>query len=287
MSQATICRVGVLLCLAGWVSCTPTDDIIGINLQADGSGGRPVAAGGFAGAEPTDPYAPRAGSFKMLVYTRVELGHFVHESIIAGKAMLEQIGAEQGFEVVASETPELFTPAGLADFEIVFFLNTVGDVLDDEQQQAFETWMTKHDGAFAGVHSATDTEGNWPFYSVVTGQHVDRWAPQATGTVVWEGGKALTHPAVSGLPSPWLRQKEDWFEFDSYMDWSVKPGFRVLGRKLADGQPIVWIREWGNFRAFYTGLGHHPSAFDSADVNMKKHLTGGIMWAVRREHLIK
>ena len=36
---------------------------------------------------------------------------------------------------------------------------------------------------------------------------------------------------------------------------------------------------------FYTAIGHDGVVFQDPDV--KKHLTGGIMWAVRREHLIK
>jgi type 1 glutamine amidotransferase len=41
----------------------------------------------------------------------------------------------------------------------------------------------------------------------------------------------------------------------------------------------------GNFRSFYTSLGHQASTFQDADV--RKHVAAGIMWAVRREALLK
>jgi type 1 glutamine amidotransferase len=94
----------------------------------------------------------------------------------------------------------------------------------------------------------------------------------------------LDFPALRGIPNPWQRA-EEWYRFNSFQSWSTKPGFQILGRKAADSQPIMWIREWGNFRAFYTAIGHAEAVFRD-DENVKKHLTGGILWAVRREHLV-
>jgi type 1 glutamine amidotransferase len=50
-------------------------------------------------------------------------------------------------------------------------------------------------------------------------------------------------------------------------------------------RPVSYIREWGNFRSFYTSIGHESDAFEDADV--KRHVAAGIMWAVRREALFK
>jgi type 1 glutamine amidotransferase len=258
---------------------------------AGGSGGSGTAggaapmagSGGGGGAAPTGPYAPRSGSFKMLVYSATK--GFRHDgAITAGKPLLQQIGQEQGFEVVLTETNELITPEGLAQFEIVFFLNSTGDIFNDVEQQTYEDWMTKHDGAFAGVHSATDTENGWAFYSEVTGQYYNGHGAQNVPDQIQLEASMLSFPALKGLPNPWQRN-EEWYKFDNYQVWSVKPGFKVLGRKAADGQPIMWTREWSNFRSFYTAIGHDGVVFQDPDV--KKHLTGGIMWAVRREHLIK
>ena len=238
--------------------------------------------GGRGGESAVNPYA-RSGSFKMLVYSKTA-GFRRAASIEAGKAMLQEIAAEQGFEVVMTETNELFTAEGLAQFEIVFFNNTTGDVFEPAEEQAYEKWMTLQAGAFAGVHAATDTQPSSAFYSEVTGQFSDGHTfANVIDDIKIEPG-ALNHPAMKGLPNPWPRA-EEWMRFNKSADWTTKPGFQVLGRKAADGEPITWVREWGHFRSFYTGLGHDPSVFKDAAV--KQHITGGIMWAVRREQLIR
>jgi type 1 glutamine amidotransferase len=48
---------------------------------------------------------------------------------------------------------------------------------------------------------------------------------------------------------------------------------------------VSGVREWGGFRSFYTSLGHEQVVFE--DPSVKTHLTGGILWAVRRERLLQ
>ncbi len=237
---------------------------------------------------PEGPYAPRTGSFKMLVYSKT--AGFRHaESITTGREMLTSIASQQGFEVKFTETNEEITVDGLSQYEIVFFLNSTGDIFSQQEQAAYEEWMTTHDGAFAGVHSATDTENGWGFYSEVTGQYYNGHtaSPDTQGEIQWEAAQA-NHIAVKGLPNPWSRQ-EEWYKFNQSNQWSTKPGFVILSRITLndDGgtRPVSYVREWNNFRSFYTSIGHAGRAFQDADV--KKHVTAGIMWAVRREALIK
>jgi uncharacterized protein len=269
----------------------------------EGMGGGPSMVGGDGGAspegtagttgsagmsnvEPTDPsqlepYELREGSFSMLAYSKT--AGFPHtDSTASGKTLLQKIADQWDFNVVFTESNEDFTVAGLSQYEIVFFLNTSGDVLNGDEETAFETWMTEHNGAFAGTHSATDTESGWAFYSEVTGQYYDSHGRSGTTDQIEFEPTAIDHPALAGLPNPWGRV-EEWFLFDKYQEWSAKPGFTILGRKAADGQPIMWTREWGNFRSFYTGLGHAAEVFNG-DADVEKHITGGILWAVRREH---
>ena len=49
------------------------------------------------------------------------------------------------------------------------FLSTTGDVLNAAQQAAFERFI-RRGGGFVGVHSATDTEYDWPFYGALVGR---------------------------------------------------------------------------------------------------------------------
>jgi type 1 glutamine amidotransferase len=259
-------------------------DAVGGASPVEGMGGSQPGIAGMGPVVPAGPYDARVGPFKMLVYSKTAV--FRHDAAIAtGKTMLQQIATEQGFEVVFTEDDALITLEGLSQFEIVFFLNTTGDIFDEAEQQAYQQWMTEHNGAFAGVHSATDTENGWEFYSEVTGQYYDGHTNMNTPDQIQLEATMLTFPALAGLPNPWSRN-EEWYKFNNFQSWSMKPGFTILGRKAADAQPIMWIREWGNFRAFYTAIGHDGSVFDN-DNDVKRHLTGGIMWAVRREALIQ
>ncbi|MDX2053977.1 MAG: ThuA domain-containing protein [Polyangiaceae bacterium] len=242
-------------------------------------------AGGAAGAVAAGPYAPRSGSFKMLVYSSTR-GYRHYSSIDAGKIMLQQIANEQNFELTLTENNDLITPAGLANYEIIFMLNPTGDIFNDEQQSVFVNWLT-NGGAIAGTHSMTDTEKDWPFYTDMVGQSFERHVSCCdSGRVDFEPGVG-NHPALAGLPSPWTLN-EEWYFFSAWPNWINKPGFKVLGRVTSGdivNQPIMWTREWNSYRLFYTALGHEAFAFE--DPNVKKHITGGIMWAVRRDHLIR
>jgi len=231
---------------------------------------------------PADPFAPRSGPFRVLVYSRTT--GFRHDSIPQGKVMLQEIASEQGFEVTETEVNDLITPEGLAPFELVFFMNSTGDIFNQAEEAAFQEWMETKNGAYAGVHSATDTEQGWAFYKEMTGQYYDGHVNANTPGAIQFEASVLQFPAVVGLPNPWQRN-EEWYRFNSFQEWSSKPGFVVLGRKQADNQPIAWVREFGNWRAFYSGIGHDSAAF--SDPAVKQHVTGGIMWAVRREQQLR
>jgi type 1 glutamine amidotransferase len=265
----------------------------GTDAGGTGTGGTGTAGSGMGGsgggAMETGPYAPRSGSFKMMVYSRQGPNGYRHTTSIAtGKTMLTDIAKEQGFELVFVESDadntKYITADSLKEFEIIFFLNSTSDIFNATQQKAYEDWMTQSNGAFAGVHSATDTENGWSFYAEVTGQYYNGHTNAGTTGQIQLESAMLSHPALKGVPNPWQRQ-EEWYKFDSWQQWSTKPGFKILGKKAADGQPIMWIREYGNWRSFYTAIGHDAPVFQDATV--KKHVTGGIMWAVRRDHLIK
>jgi type 1 glutamine amidotransferase len=200
--------------------------------------------------------------------------------------MLKAIGMKQGFEVTIATNESEITPTGLAKYEIVFFMSSTGEIFSAEQRKTYEGWIKK-DGAYGGVHSATDTASSWAFYKEMTGQYYDGHdACCATADVRWTTA-GENHITVKGLPSPWTRA-EEWYKFNKYSDWSTKAGFTILSTVTTTGggtRPVSYVREWGNFRSFYTSLGHESKAFQDAQVI--KHVTAGIMWAVRREALIK
>src|SRR5215475_3578943 len=97
----------------------------------------------------------------VLVFTKT--AGFRHDSIPAGIAAMRFLGNEHGFDVVDSENPTVFTDDELAKYRAIVFLNTTGDILDARQQEAFEQFI-RRGGGFVGIHSASDTEYDWPWY---------------------------------------------------------------------------------------------------------------------------
>src|SRR3954471_22470787 len=98
---------------------------------------------------------------KVLVFSKTT--GFRHDSIPAGIAAIQALGTANGFAVTATEDSAQFTEANLAQFDVVVFLSTTSDVLNDTQQTAFEHYI-EAGGGYVGIHAAADTEYTWPWY---------------------------------------------------------------------------------------------------------------------------
>src|SRR6476646_3918609 len=106
---------------------------------------------------------------KILVFTKT--AGFRHTSAIAsGKTAIIELGAKNKFDVDTTENAAAFTTDNLKNYAAVVFLCTTGNVLNDEQQQAFQQYI-RAGGGFVGLHSAADTEYDWPWYGELNGAY--------------------------------------------------------------------------------------------------------------------
>ena len=221
--------------------------------------------------------ATAAEELKVLVFSKT--AGFRHDSIPAGIELVKKLGAENGFGVDATEDATQFTVATLKNYKVVIFLNTTGDVLNDEQQKVFEQYIAIGNG-YVGVHSASDTEYEWPWYGKLVGAYFAGHPNQqkAKITVV---DKA--NPATAHLPAVWERFDE-WYNFKKAPEGvtvlltidekSYQPGDKAMG----ENHPMAWFHDVeGGGRAFYTELGHTKESY--ADPAYQKHLLGGIQYA--------
>lgn len=115
-----------------------------------------------------------AQSFKVLVFSKTE--GFRHNSIDEGIAAIQQLGLDNNFGVDATEDASLFTTENLNQYAAVIFLSTTGNVLNSEQQTAFEQYI-QSGGGFVGIHAASDTEYDWPWYGGLVGAYFDSHPP--------------------------------------------------------------------------------------------------------------
>ncbi len=211
----------------------------------------------------------------VLVFTKTE--GFRHESIETGVETIRELGFSNGFEVVNSEDASMFSKVSLSKFDLVIFLNTTGDILNDEQQANFEEFI-QNGGSFMGIHSATDTEYHWSWYGKLVGAYFLSHPNQTEADVIQVND---LHSSTKHLPKIWTRFDE-WYNYKS-----ISPDIDVLleldessyyGGSNGTFHPIAWCQEFDGGRMFYTGGGHTIEAYSES--NFRMHLLGGINYCL-------
>jgi type 1 glutamine amidotransferase len=227
--------------------------------------------------------------FSALIFSKTAA--FRHtECIPQGTVAIAQMAAQRGFDVDATENAGAFTDENLANYDVVIFLCTTGDVLNADQQAAFERYI-RAGGGYAGIHSASDTEYDWPWYGGLVGAYfrdhpgsVNQQFQVATMDV-----EDRHSAATRRLPQRWSRE-EEWYNFrtnprdDVHVLLSVDEstydprGYSVPGGSPPMGDhPISWCQPYDGGRAFYTALGHKGVYWE--EPLLLSHVLGGIEMA--------
>ena len=213
----------------------------------------------------------------VLVFTKTKA--YRHKNISDGVYALREIG-KGIFVVEQTEDSGVFTSDNLKRFSAVVFFSTTGDVLNKEQQAAFEHYIHSG-GGFVGIHAAADTEYDWPWY----GQLVGAWFKDHTEVILATVRREdKTHISTIDFPDSW-RRADEWYRFRTNPRESVRVLVTVndqdLGKVTMNGDhPISWMHEFEGGRAWYTGMGHTKESF--LEPEFKKHVLGGIVWAMGR-----
>jgi len=219
---------------------------------------------------------------RLLVFSKT--AGFRHQSIEAGKKAIVKLGKEQGYRVDTTENAAYFNDDSLKNYSAVVFLNTTMNILNPAQEIGFKRYI-QAGGGFVGIHAASDTEYDWPWYGKLVGAYFLNHPKQqeAVINVVNKNNIATSH-----LPEKWKR----WDEWYNYKD--INPDIKVLlsldeksyeGGKNGDNHPIAWYHEFDGGRSFYTGLGHTDESY--SDPLFLKHLLGGIKYAVGNNAVLK
>jgi type 1 glutamine amidotransferase len=222
--------------------------------------------------------------FSVALFTKTAGWH--HESILQGVEAIRHLGELHDFKVFWSEDPtRIFKDEELKKYKVVIFLSTTGDVLNDEQQGAFERFI-KAGGGFVGIHAAADTEYDWPWYNKMVGHMFHIHPLIQTATIKVED---YNFPGMDRFAKRFL-WTEEWYEYDAprsklhYLlsvdestykpeaNWGTKSG-----KGMGKFHPLSWYQEYDGGRAFYTALGHLPATW--SDTNFLHHVYGGIYWA--------
>jgi type 1 glutamine amidotransferase len=239
-----------------------------------GMGAMGIGAGGLALFPSVAAAAPLT---KVLVFSRT--AGFRHDSIPAGITAIRNLGSQNGFAVDATEDAGAFTTQNLAQYQVVVWLSTTGDVLNAAQQTAFESYVTGG-GGYAGVHAAADTEYDWGWYGGCVGAYFLSHPAQQQANVVVED---RTSDATAHLPATWSRFDE-WYNYRTNPRGTVTVQMRLdessySGGSMGADHPITWWHDVGAGRAWYTGLGHTIESY--SDPLFTRMLLGGLRIAAR------
>ena len=216
-------------------------------------------------------------------FTRTE--GFRHPSITQAQELLSSVAAQRSWNLTLTEDPDELTER-LPFTDVLVLASTTGDVFDRDHEKAIEDWV-RRGGGVVGVHAATDTEYDWPFFGELLGAWFERHpAGLQQADLVNE---APDHPATAHLPERW-RFTDEFYDFDRNPRASsdvllrldeatavYEPGAEPFA--MGDDHPIAWTRTVDAGRAFVTNLGHRPETW--CDAGFQQHLLGGLASTVR------
>ena len=199
----------------------------------------------------------------LLVLTITE--GFVHtEAIAIGKITLTELGDQNHYNILHASKGAAVSTDIFSKVDAVVFLCTTLDIFDDIQQQAFEAFI-KNGGGYVGIHSAADTEYDWPWYGKLVGGYFishPAGTPNAQIETVDTDNSITNH-----LPKNWTIEDE-WYNYNFtndqiqvllYLDENS-----YTGGTNGNYHPITWYHAYDGGKAFYTGLGHWEKTYGDA-----------------------
>lgn len=251
-----------LICFSAFYAC--------ISKKTQTTTSTPVTVAADSAMSPVALVKPRVLVFK-------KTSGFYHQSISKGSVALLKMAADNNFLIDTTVDARYFVDDSLKHYAAVVFLSTTGNVLNLDQQAAFERYI-QAGGGFMGIHAAADTEYDWPWYNKLVGAYFQSHprTQQAVFQVV-----DRTHESTRFLPERWTRTDE------LYNYKNINPDIKVLmtldettyqGGTNGATHPIAWYHDYDGGRAFYTGLGHTDESY--ADTLFLRHVLAGIRYAI-------
>ncbi len=207
-----------------------------------------------------------------------------HDSIPDAKLALLKLGEKAEINVDITENASVFRPEILASYDAVVFLSTSGELFNDEQRKAFQGYI-QNGGGFVGIHAATDSEYDWPWYTKLVGA---QFASHPENQYAEKEVITYDHPSTSILKghiegNRW-RRYDEWYNFQA-MNEEVTVLLNLdektyEGGTHGESHPIAWYHEYDGGRAFYTAGGHTRESY--SEPLFLKHILGGILYAMGR-----
>ena len=225
---------------------------------------------------------------KILIYTRNGSG-YVHDNIAASVKTLEEICQELGIITEVTDSPYVFTPEKLAEFDGIIFSNANNEAFTSQaQRDAFQSFIRSGKG-YAGIHSSCASERDWPWFRAMTGGLFLRHPKlQEFDIRVVDS----LHVSTAHLPAVWKWEDEPYYihHFNPDIHVLLAADMRTIedeqkgvypGTTFGDYLPLAWCHKFEGGRQWFTALGHKIEYYD--DPPFREHLRGGILWILNAQ----
>ena len=229
---------------------------------------------------------------RILVYTRnytPDGKGYGHDNIAASVEAIQKMGAENGFAVDYTDNPDVFGNTNLKEYAAIVFSNSNNEAFSsDSQRDAFKHYI-ESGGGFVGIHSASGSERNWPyFWSVLGGKFAAHPKMQSFTVRVVDPDS----PAAKNLPATFEWTDECYFT--DHLNPDIHPVLVTDRSKLSSLEamkidvasfpnplPLAWSHQFDGGREFYVALGHNKQ--DYANPILYGIIENGILWSMRHK----
>ena len=199
----------------------------------------------------TNSYAQRLQQnqeqYRVLLFTKSL--DYQHLSVPSGVQMFKELSQDNHFALTWTEQSDFFDDQEqLNSMDAIVFMNTSGDILNDDQRRALQDYIHQG-GGFVAIHSASFTMMEWPWYVKLVGGVWNRHPSPGIWTAVVNNEVVLTVDETT-----------------------------YTGGKMPDYHPMAWYQEdFEGGRSFHTGLGHPEGIYENPWY--RQHILGAVWWA--------
>ncbi|HON92137.1 MAG TPA: ThuA domain-containing protein [Sedimentisphaerales bacterium] len=226
------------------------------------------------------PAVPRKAR-RLLIFD-LNVGYGGHGSIPTANTAFTLMGQKTGaFETVVSRDPAVFRPESLAQFDAVFFNNTVGNCFEDPALRQSLVEFVYRGGGLMGVHGTsvafTKWPGaieDWPEFGIMLGARGANH--KANDEHVFIKLDDPTHPVNQVFGGQDFDYRDEFFRVHepysrdrvrvllsidtARTDMQQQPSYGAVVRADND-YALAWVRQYGLGRVFYCTIAHHPAVF--------------------------
>ncbi len=250
-------------------------------------------------ASAISPITKASAQKKIRVTYITECKGFKHGVLPESEKIMKELGDKNGFEVtISQDSASVITADNLKNVDVLIFYTTGELPWSDEQKKLFLDFI-KNGKGFIGIHSATDTFYKWAEYGELVGGYFDGhpWTAN-TKVAVRKDDKNF----------PLTKQFEDSFEWTEetyqYKQFNFKENKVVMSMDTTktdmtkkgakgihatadapnikpDSFPLVWYRNYGKGRVFYSEPGHNSAIWN--DARYQTMLVGAVKWAAKKK----